>query len=405
MTSQHRNILWRLLRRNISPGQIIGYALANFVGLAIVITAIQFYGDVTAGWSSPDAMISSDYIIISKPVNGVGALFGNGDGGFSQADVDSIEAQPWCRRLGRFTPSRFDVQASVDMHGRGLSTSMFFESIPDEFFDVAPVDWHFDSDKPGSPIPIIISKDYLALYNFGFAATRGLPQLSESMIELVPLSVSISGNGRQINMPARIVGFSSRLNTIAVPQSFMDWANDSFAYAPAANPSRLIVEVSSPGDPAINSFLQSRGWEAAGDKLNSGKASYFLTLVTSVVIVIGAVISLLAFFILMLSIYLLIQKNKHIIHDLMQLGYTPAAVAACYYKLVAAVNFAVLLAAIAVMLAARRLWSGALSALGAEAASPAAAIVSAAVIIALVTFANLFAVRRLTRRAFFSSAL
>ena len=42
----------RLLSRNISIPQIIGYAVSYLVGLTIVLTAIAFYNDVTAtaGW-------------------------------------------------------------------------------------------------------------------------------------------------------------------------------------------------------------------------------------------------------------------------------------------------------------------------------------------------------------------
>ena len=36
------NPVTRLLRRNVSFGQIAGYALANFTGLLIVLTAMQF---------------------------------------------------------------------------------------------------------------------------------------------------------------------------------------------------------------------------------------------------------------------------------------------------------------------------------------------------------------------------
>ena len=31
-------------------------------------------------------------------------------------------------------------------------------------------------------VPVIISKDYLALYNFGFAGSAGLPQMSEGVM-------------------------------------------------------------------------------------------------------------------------------------------------------------------------------------------------------------------------------
>ena len=66
-----RSIVWCLLRRNISVGQLAGYAIANLVGLAIVLTAIQFYRDVTTVWDSEDSFISRDYLIISKRVEGI----------------------------------------------------------------------------------------------------------------------------------------------------------------------------------------------------------------------------------------------------------------------------------------------------------------------------------------------
>lgn len=65
-----KNIVWRLLRKNISAAQIAGYAIANLVGLSIVLTAIQFYRDVNSLWSKEDSFISKDYMIISKKYPG-----------------------------------------------------------------------------------------------------------------------------------------------------------------------------------------------------------------------------------------------------------------------------------------------------------------------------------------------
>ncbi|MDE6927530.1 MAG: ABC transporter permease, partial [Muribaculaceae bacterium] len=62
-------MVWNLLKKNISVGQIAGYAVANLVGLAIVLTAIRFYSDVRGAFSDgDDSFVGSDYMIISKPV-------------------------------------------------------------------------------------------------------------------------------------------------------------------------------------------------------------------------------------------------------------------------------------------------------------------------------------------------
>ena len=397
-----RSLVWRLLRRNISVGQLAGYAIANLVGLAIVLTAIQFYRDVTTVWDSEDSFISRDYLIISKRVEGIN--LGQSSSEFTPGEISDIEQQPWVRKVGRFKAAEFSVAASVDMWGRGMSTALFLEAIPDEFFDVTPRGWQWqhDADSSGQlpELPIVISKDYLTLYNFGFAASRGFPQISEATIGQIPLNISVSGNGRQLSLRGRIVGFSSRLNTFAVPESFMQWANANFSDKADSNPSRLIIEVNTPGDPAINRFLADHGYESAGDKADNGRAAYFLSVITAVVIAVGIIISLLSFFILLLSIHLLLQKNRDKLHSLMMLGYTPGAVARHYYLIVCAINLSVLIGAIAAMLIGRSLWSAPLSEIGVAGSSPWISMAIGAAIILLITLGNFRAIASSVRRTF-----
>jgi len=390
----HKNIVWRLLRRNISIPQLAGYAAANLLGLAIVLTAIQFYRDASSATTSEDSFISRDYVILSKKVNGgMASLFGNNSSTEFKADeIEDIERQPWCRRAGKFTSGDFNVSATLDLGGNGISTALFLESIPSGFFDVVPKGWGY---TPGSndPVPVIISKDYLTLYNFGFAASRGLPQVSESMLGMLPVRLSLSGAGKQQWVNARIAGFSSRLNTIAVPQEFMEWANAEFGENHPANPSRIIIETTSPGNPEIDRYLNAHGYESAGDKARSGRAAYFLSLVTAVVICVGIIISLLAFFILLLSIWLLLQKNRDKLHRLMMLGYSPAAVARHYYIIVGIINASVLAGAILLSAAASHMWSGPMQQIGIPTDSPWVAVAAGLCLMTLITAGNFIAIR------------
>jgi len=395
---QYNNLINRLLRRNISVGQIIGYAVANFVGLVIVLTAMQFYRDVTAARGADDNFLTRDYLIVSRKVSGMGSLLG-ATATIGASEMADIAAQPWVARMAPFTAAAFNVYASVEMGGRQLSTAMFLESIPDEYFDVKPSEWDYNPDS-SDPVPVIISKDYLTLYNFGFAASRGLPQVSEGMVGMVPLRLSLSGNGLQQWVDARIVGFSSRLNTIAVPQSFMDHANGLYAEKELPEPSRLIIEVRKAGDPAIAKYLDEHGLESAGDKVDNGRASYFLAVVTGVVIAVGCVISALALFILLLSLYLLLQKNRDKLHQLMLLGYCPSQVSRGYYYIVAAVNVCVLAGAVAVTIFASCRWKEPLAAIGLKGASPWLTIAAGAAITAFITIVNFVAIRRKVAGAF-----
>ena len=390
----------RLLRRNISAGQLIGFALANLVGLTIVLVAMQFYRDVTTAWEGSDSFISRDYMIISRHVTGLGNLTGDNPMAFTPDAVAEIERQPWAERVGSFTAAEFNVYASLEMGNSNIGTALFLESIPSSFFDELPARWGYTPGR-SEPVPIILSRDYMTLYNFGFAASRGLPQISEQMIGKVPLRLSLSGNGHQQYVEARVVGFSSRLNTIAVPEEFMTWANDRFAEPGRDNyPSRLIIELSKPGDPAATDFMKSHGYDIAGDRMDNSRAAFFLGLVTSVVIVVGAVISLLAFFILLLSIYLLLQKNRRKIHELMQLGYRPGEIAVHYNMLVAAVNLAVLVVASAVTAVGASMWKEPLASIGVHGAPLWPTVAVGVAIIALITVGSIVAINRRVKSVF-----
>lgn len=396
-----RHMVWRLLRRNISVGQIAGYAVANLVGLAIVLCAVRFYGDVNSTLQSDDSFMRKDYMVISRKVSGLQTMgLSAGETTLTPREVDNLRDQPWVRSVGAFTAANFNVSLSVDLGGRGMASYIFLESIPDGFLDIAPSNWQFNPDAPDAEVPIILSKDYLTLYNFGFASTRGLPQLSETLMARVPLTLRLSGNGHHDVLPARIVGFSNRLNTIAVPEDFMTWANERFGSGATPDPSRLIVEVTKPGDPAIDKYMRRHGYEVAGDKADNGRASYFLRVVTAVVIAIGAIISGLAFFILVLSIFLLLQKNRQKLHDLMLLGYSPTQVSRPYRLLVIYVNAAVTVLAIAIETGAAMWWQPRLADIGVAAASPIPALLTALAVMALVTAANLLLITRLVRRNF-----
>ncbi len=398
-------LIYRLLRKNISIWQIAGYAAACLVGLTIVMSAVRFYGDVSAA-ISPDSdagqsVITNDYMVISKRVSMLSTI-GASSTSFSGADIADLSAQPWVKAVGEFSSANFNVAASIDFQGRGMSTYLFLEAIPNEFIDIKPSGWDIAAPfGPDTEIPVIISKDYLALYNFGFAATRGLPQLSESLISKVPITLYVSGNGHADRFRARIAGFSSRLNTIAVPANFMEWANSIYgSESDSAAPSRLIVEVSNTGDPAVADYLDAHSYEVAGDKVDSGRASYFLTLLTSIVITIGAVISALALLILMLSMHLLLQKNRDKLRDLMLLGYSPAQVARIYHRLVVCINSAVYALATVATMAASACWESRLAHLDLQPCSPVAALAVGAAITILVAICACLSISRSCRRLF-----
>ena len=386
-------MIWKLLKQHVSPSQLLGFSLANVCGMVIVLLAVQFYRDILPVFTQGDSFLKGDYLVISKKVSTLGTLVGK-ETTFSSGDIAEIEEQPFVKRVGSFLPSQFKVAAGMGLQGINMSTDLFFESVPDAYVDVQSDKWKFNPES--GVIPIIIPRNYLNLYNFGFAQSRNLPQLSEGVIGMVNLDIRLTGNGKTEQMKGHIVGFSSRLNTILVPEEFIRWANARFGTGRDAEPSRLIVEVGNPADERIVQYFQRKGYEMEGNELEAGKATWFLKVIVGVVLSVGLLISVLSFYILILSIYLLLQKNMRKLETLLLIGYSPAQVARPYQLLTIGLNLLVLLLGVGIVMGVRSLYLPVIATLLPDAGSGTLlpSLLTGILVFLLVSVLNVMIVRR-----------
>lgn len=338
------SLVWKLLRQHISVPQFAGFAFANLFGMLIVLLGYQFYCDVLPVFTSQDSFMKSDYIIVSKKVGVAGTLSGRSNV-FTDGEIENLASRKFAGEMGKFTSAEYRIDAKMGIGGQPiLSSEIFFESVPDNFVDVPLTDWKYEQGS--NVVPVILPRTYINMYNFGFAQTHSLPKISEGLVGLIDFRIFIHGNGRYDEFKGRVIGFSSRLNTILVPQSFMDWSNSVYAPDGKSAPTRLIVEVSNPADENIAKYLDDNGFEVEDDNLQNEKTTYFLRMMVMVVMLVGAVISVLSFYILMLSIYLLVQKNTSKLENLLLIGYSPFRVALPYGLLTISLNAIVLIVAI-----------------------------------------------------------
>lgn len=397
-------LVTRLLYKNISAGQLIGFILSNIAGLTIMIVALQLYADVRPITQGEDSFLRRDYLVVNKIVTSAGTLGmsedkseGMSGTSFSPAEIADLERQPWVRKVDAFTTSDFKVTMTAgNPAGRGLSTMLFFESLPDSYIDAPRTQWFYN---PGDTlVPIILSKEYLALYNFGFAGASGMPQVSEGLVGAVPVALRLQSEDgtRSATFRGRIVGFSNRLNTILVPRGFMDYANKAFGTGMRHDPSRLIVDVSSPGDTAIAEYLQAHHMESAGDK-SASQASFFLNVTAGAVAGVGLLIILLSFFILFLSIQLLMQKNRGKLHSLVMLGYPLGTIAAPYRRMTAMVCLVSLLLSAAFMLCLRAYYIRYISQMGGGGCGVWLSLGAGVAVTLLVVLFNMLSINRRVR--------
>lgn len=363
--------------------------------MTIVLAAVQFATDIIPMFTGSDSFMKPGQMVMAKHVSTVRTLTGKAPT-FTQKEITDVRHQPFVSDVGTFTPSLFSVVATLGSQKLGVefSTEMFFEAVPDAFMDVDISRWHW---KEGDEeVPIVLPRNYLNLYNFGFASSQGLPALSESLVSMVKIRFILRGSAGRKDLTGRVVAFSKKLNTILVPQAFMDEMNTTLSPERKPEPSRLIVTVSNPADERIAEYLSNHSYETEADDAEAARTAHLLRIIISIVLVVGLIISALAFYVLLLSIFLLLQKNTEKIDTLLLIGYSPQAVARPYHLLTISLNTLVLILSVIIVLLLRGYYLPLFGQLypSYSATSLSPALLTGVALYLLVTLLNYVAIRR-----------
>ena len=287
------------------------------VALLLILAAVQLqsnYWQLLHGNNAQDSI--ANFLVVNKMVTSDNA----GDTNLSEADIEELKKQSFIQSVGVVTPSRFKVAASG---GSALPfyTDMFFESVPDEFLDVAAENWKWGDDA--QYIPIIIPTQFLEMENFGFAKSQNLPQLSQELIKNIPIKIDIQTPLGQKSFYAKVAGFSDRISSILVPQAFMQWANQNFATEAPKGASRVIIRTDDPSNPQLMDYLNEHHLTTDLEKTRFSKYRQIVGFVVQVSGFTGLAMFLFALLIFSLFIELTIASCKEEIRLLVTLGTSP----------------------------------------------------------------------------------
>jgi len=294
-------------------------ALGFTLGLFVLFGALRFSGDVLDLLYPEDRDAESRYIVINKKVN-LRHTLGFGSAAFSQDEFELMAQQDCIRDAGKIVTTNFAVAGAAYMGSDGgMESELFFEAIDDRFLDIHPKEWHWKEGD--AQIPAILARDFLLLYNFGFASAKGLPQLTEETIGLLKAYVVCAGDETQLSFTGKIVGFSDRLSTILVPMSFMTWANAEIGQKAPPPVSRVILEIESGQEEAVHTFLDSQSYQTNQERLPVTGLAKSLRVALVVMCVFGVVLILVSLLSLVLIIQLLISRAAQELQLLHQLGF------------------------------------------------------------------------------------
>jgi len=325
--------LVNLLLRENSRSHLLWAFIGTLAGLILLFSGIRFYENIKTILDDNSDLLDPEYIVINKEI-GLGQTLGLTKKGFSDAELKDLARQPFAEDLAPFISNLFPVSAYTENERfPDFFTDLFFEAVPDPYIDVKSDAWHW---KPGDDtVPIIIPQDYLNLYNFGFAQSQGLPQVPKGIISMVDFKILIHSKGERALFNGKIIGFSSRINTILVPYSFLDWANNRYGSMKQGRPSRLILVSSDPTDPALMKYLDDKGYETIREKLKSSRLNIILKFILSFLVILAAVIIGLSFLVFVLSLQLMISRSASRIRILSHQGFSYQSISRPYLLLLA----------------------------------------------------------------------
>lgn len=314
------NILLRKLIKT-STGRIrfVMATIGLSVAMILILSAVQLqsnYNELLNGSGNKDSI--ANFLVINKTLTDQNLK----NTTLSDAEINDIKAQSFTDAVGILQSSRFKASIQSSSAQFPFYTDIAFESVPDSFLDVSTSEWYWDESS--SFVPIIVPGMFLDIYNFQFSLSQGLPQLTREVVKMIFFQVNMyDQNGTVHSMRGRVVGFSDRISSLLVPQSFMDWANRRYGSDGNKAPSRVIIRTKDPGNPGLINYLKAKQLSTDQDKTRFSRYRQVVDMVVKISGVTGLLMLLFAILIFTLFIQLTISSCKEEIKLLLTLGASP----------------------------------------------------------------------------------
>jgi hypothetical protein len=311
-----------IIRTTKSTKQWLTYS-ALFLGFFLVLLSIQLFLDsVQLLHGKQQQKDGFDYLVVNKIITN-SMMGNNANSYFTNQELEEAKQAPGIDAIATITSNQFPIAASTS-GDLGFYTQLFFESVPDEYLDITLEKWSW---TPGNTtVPVILSADFLNLYNFGFALSQGLPQLSEETIKALSFDLTIGEGGHQETYRAEVAGFTQRYSSVLVPNSFMTYANVNYGNLKPTQTSRIILKTKEADNPKLVEFLQQHNYATQQEKIKLSKLKTIVNWVFGGLGLFGLFILTLAIITLRMYIELQISKSADKLRLLALLGYKPKSI-------------------------------------------------------------------------------
>ena len=322
-----------LILKGKKIAQLTIACLGSIIGLFVLIATIQLYLVYTSDVFGGEDMLKEG-MMIQKKVNTSNTITGI-NAKFSKKDIEELESAGFVDDYAPVKSTLFKVNLSLDENLNKemakFSLLYYLECLPDRFLDAKNEKFIWkEGDKT---IPIILPSNMLTMFNSGFAASQGIPQLSEETLSQFSINIDVFGNGKEQRFKGQIVGFTGSLNSLLVPETFIDWSNSVYAdknKEPEITSIYTVANSKQHGE--FVSLLKERGYEVNDSKLKTSEEKAKLQIIISILLGLGIIILTLSALSFVQYSQLIILKSEYEIGVLTNIGYNYKYLAKHYIK-------------------------------------------------------------------------
>ncbi len=289
-----------------------------FIGVLLFLTSIQMFININQLLKGRSPRKDGyDYISITRNITNENM---GQDNSFSESEVSELKKQEGIDDAAPLIGNKFLVKATG---GSSLpfTTDLFLEAINQNFIDTVPPTFTWKEGQ--NELPIIVSSDYLELYNAVFAPSRDLPQISEKTMGSVVINIECYGPGGNTSFRGNVVALSDRISTVLVPENFLTWANKQFANSISAKPTRIYIKTRDANDPQLLTYIKEKGYRINSDKTKFGRVKSVLQSIVSALGIFGILVIVLALLLFSFYLKLMIARSRENLQLLLLLGYSP----------------------------------------------------------------------------------
>ena len=312
------HILKAILQNGTTSRTWLTYT-ALFFGFFLLLLSIQLFENLHFILNHSGRTDGYDYLVVNKQITN--SMMGdNSRSYFSSDELNQLQKAPAIDNMAPIVSNTFPIAASTGGE-LGFYTQLFFESLPDDYLDIQPDPWSW---SPGQKtVPVVLSADFLNLYNFGFALSQVFPHPSEESSNALSFELNIGGASNSETFTAIVAGFTRRYSSVLVPYSFMHYANETYGQHTTAFTSRVVLKTREADHPQLTRFLQDHGYVTRQENLSLSKLKPLLHKLFAAFGLMGIFVLSLALMSLSLFLELTISRRTTQLKLLAMLGYPP----------------------------------------------------------------------------------